>query len=87
MIEVIVSLLIMIAILLIYIIHYRRRLLQEETDKAEYRYMFMLLRDRGIKHIIKNAEFLYLKKYLDEIEELEKYYASYSSKNKKRKTK
>ena len=61
-------------------IYYRRRLLQEERVKKDYRNLFRRLRDFGMEGVIRYANESYSTdlKYLEEIRKCDEHYESYS---------
>ena len=60
-------------------IYYKRRFLQEKTDKVIYRSLFIRLRDHGIEHVKKHLNTHYMIKYRDEIAKVDDQFAFYQN--------
>ena len=61
-------------------IHYRRRFLEEETDKVIYRCLFIQLRDQGLESVVKHLNYYhYMHKYRNEIKQVDDQCAEYCS--------
>ena len=60
-------------------IYYKRRFIQEETDKVIYRNFFLRLRDHGMEHVKKHLNMNHMIKYRNEITKIDEKLAFYRS--------
>ena len=60
--------------------HYRRRFLEEETDKVIYRCLFIQLRDQELESVVKHLNYYHcMHKYRDEIKQVDDQHAKHCS--------